>query len=80
MTETETIGDTRVWRYRIGLDGKIEGRIFASPEDIPEDENWQDTPAGLVETAPRGRGRRRRSDSSGEDTPPASDDNSEGSD
>ena len=53
--------DTRVWMYRLGADGEVESHLFDAPEDIPEGENWQDTPAGLAETEPRRRGGRRRS-------------------
>ena len=31
--------DTRIWKYRKG-----EARLFASPEDVPEGEGWQQFP------------------------------------
>ena len=39
--------DRRVYMYRAG-----EAKIFASPEEIPTGEGWQDTPVPDVPAAP----------------------------
>ncbi len=39
--------DTRVWRYRSAADGKVEEKLFARLEDVPDGEGWVANP-GLV--------------------------------
>ena len=37
-----------VWMYRNG-----EARLFASPEEVPDSEGWQDTPVAQTEEPPK---------------------------
>ncbi len=48
-----------VWMYRKG-----EARLFASPEDIPSNAGWVDSPAIVVEVtqAPQGKPKAKRND------------------
>lgn len=48
--------DTRTMMYRL-KDGEIEHQIFASPEDVPQGEGWEDSPSKCQE-APKKRGRK----------------------
>lgn len=48
--------DTRTMMYRM-KDGEVESHIFASPEEVPPGEGWEDNPAKCQE-APKKRGRK----------------------
>ncbi len=54
------MSDQRTWRYRLGEDGDVVGQIFASPEDVPEGEGWQDSPAKCTEAPPEAPKKKRR--------------------
>ena len=43
------IKDERCWRYRKGVDGNMEQRIFTSPRDVPPRQGWTDSPARIVD-------------------------------
>lgn len=44
--------DRSVWMYRAGDDTSVESRLFPSPDAVPQDEGWVDSPAKVQEPAP----------------------------